>query len=123
MTRLAVAVRSKSAARKATKPRAPMAPTARRGFVTPSVPATAATMASVTTTPPIRTGLSAVPNWSTAKSLRNGGAKSMARLPTDSMGVGTPVRILASKVPSASPTAAARKPDNAPAQRGAVPVV
>ncbi len=123
MMRLAVAVRSKSAARKAMRPKAPMAPTATRGFVTPMAPATAATMARVTTTPPISTGLSLVPNWLTAKSLRNGGAKSMARLPTELIGVGTPVKILASSVPSARPMAAARKPDSAPAQRGAVPVV
>ena len=51
---------------------------------------TTASSATVPMTPPMSTGLSAVPKVSMAHSLTGRGAQSTARLPTESSGLVTP---------------------------------
>ena len=95
--------------------RAPAAiATARPRRVTPIAPATAATRPSTATTPITSTALSFSPNVSTAKSLRNGGARSIICWPTATTGDGT---LSSAATPSAapSPAPAARSPQPAPA--------
>ena len=107
----AVAERSVSAATRATTLSTRNAPRATRGRRTPTAPATTASSATVTMTPPIRTGLSFSPNVRIANSLSGRGVASTARLPTASSGEVTPV----SSAASASETATAAAPASRPA--------
>ena len=56
------------------------------------------------------TTLSLVPNVSIAKSSRKGGVRSMTALPTDRIGVGTPVKKAAASDDAATPAPAASSP-------------
>ena len=117
----AVAARSVSAAAAETVLSTRNAPTARRGRRAPRAPATTASTVTVATTPPMRTGLSAVPKVSIAHSLTGRGAASTARLATANSGDVTPVSSAATASAAATPAAPASRPATPPATTGLVP--
>ena len=64
------------------------------------------------------TRLSFSPNVRTANSLRKVGVRSIARLPTDRIGEGTPVNSAETPVPTATPATADSTPEATPIHHG-----